>query len=77
MNAVTAYNSLTTSGRQFFKTYDRLNAATFVEYLKQFMYRYFGKITVMVDRAPPHRAKLVTDLSGDDKKIKIIHLPKG
>ena len=33
-DTVTAYGSLAADGRQFFRTYDRFNAATFVEYLK-------------------------------------------
>ena len=75
-DTVTAYGSFTADGRQFFLTYDRFNAATFVEYLKS-MYRYFGKIVVIVDRATPHRAKLVRDLLRENKEIKIIYLPKG
>ena len=49
-DAVTTYGSLAADGRQFFRTYDRLNAVTFVEYLKS-LYRCFGKIVVIVDRA--------------------------
>ena len=75
-DAVTAYGSFAAEGRQFFRTYDRLNAATFVEYLKS-LYRCFEKIVVIVDRASPHCAKLVKDLLRENKEIKIIYLPKG
>ena len=75
-DTVTAYSSLTADGRQFFRTYDRLNAATFVEYL-QSLYRCFEKIVIIVDRTSPYCAKLVKDLLRENKEIKIIYLPKG
>ena len=75
-DTVTAYGSLVADGRQFFRTYYRLNATTFVEYLKS-MHRCFGKIAVITDRASPHRAKLIKDLLKENKEIKIIYLPKG
>ena len=75
-DTVAAYGSLAADGRQFFRTYDRLNATTFVEYLKS-MHRCFGKIAVITDKASPHRARLVEDSLRENKKIKIIYLPKG
>ena len=75
-DTVTAYGSLAADGRQFFRTYDRPNAATFVEYRKS-MHRCFGKIAVITDRARSHSAKLVKDLSKENKESKIIYLPKG
>ena len=77
-DTVTAYGSLATDGRQFFRMYDRFNATlrTFVEYLKS-MHRCFGKIAVIADKATPHCAKLVEDLQRENSEIKIIYLPKG
>ena len=75
-DTVTAYGSLAADGRQFFRTYDRFNAPTFVEYLKS-MHRCFGKIAVIADKATPHRAKLVEDLLRENNEINIIYLPKG
>ena len=62
-------------GRQFFRTYDRFDAPTFIEYLKA-MQRHFGKIVTVVDKASPHRAKSVKELLWENKNIKIIYLPK-
>ena len=75
-DTVTVYGSLVADGRQFFRTYDRFNATTFVEYLKS-MHRCFGKIAVITDKATPHCAKLVEDLLRENNEIKIIYLPKG
>ena len=75
-DTVTAYGLLAADGRQLFRTYDRFNAATFVEYLKS-VHRCFGKIAIITDKASPHRAKLVEDLLRKNKEIKIIYLPKG
>ena len=49
---------------------------TVIEYLKA-MQRHFGKVVAVVDRASPHRAKLVRKLLRENKNIKIIYLPKG
>ena len=55
---ITAYGSIAKDGRQFFRTYERFDADTFVRYLKG-LRRHFGKVAVTVDRASPHRARLV------------------
>ena len=73
---VTVYDAIAKDGRQFFRTYDRFDAPTFIEYLKA-MQRHFGKVVAVVDRASPHRAKLVRKLLRENKNIKIIYLPKG
>ena len=73
---ITAYGSITTDGRQFFRTYEKFDAPTFVRYLKE-MQRHFGKMAVVVDRAPPHKAKAVRKLLRENKNIKIIYLMKG
>ena len=58
---ITAYGSTTADGRQFFRTYEKFDAPTFARYLKE-MQRHFGKVAVVVDRAPPHKAKAVRRL---------------
>ena len=45
-------------------------------YLKA-LQRHVGKVAVIVDRASPHRAKLVRQLLRENKNIKIMYLPKG
>ena len=72
---VTVYGAIAKDGRQFFRTYDRFDAPTFIEYLKA-MQRHFGKVVAVVDRASPHRAKLVRKLLRENKNIKLIYLPK-
>ena len=73
---VTVYGAIAKDGKQFFRTYDRFDAPTFIEYLKA-MQRHFGKVVAVVDRASPHRAKSVKELLRENKNIKIIYLPKG
>ena len=63
-------------GRQFFRTYDRFNASTFVTYLKE-LQRHFGKAVIIADRAPQHRSKTVREFLRTNKNIKIIYFPKG
>ena len=73
---VTVYGAIAKDGKQFFRTCDRFDAPTFVEYLKA-MQRHFGKVVAVVDRASPHRAKSVKELLRENKNIKIVYLPKG
>ena len=73
---VVVYGAVSKDGRQFFRTYDRFNAKAFVRYLREMHWR-FGKVAVMVDRASPHRARLVKKLLKDNRDIRIIYLPKG
>ena len=61
-------------GRQLFRTYDRFDAPTFIEYLKA-MQRHFGKVVAVVDRASPQKS--VKKLLRENKNIKIVYLPKG
>ena len=53
---VTVYGAIAKDGRQFFRTYDRFDAPTFIEYLKA-MQRHFGKVVAVVDRASPPSGK--------------------
>ena len=73
---ITADGSITANGRQFFRTYEKFDAPTFVRYLKE-MQRHFGKMAVVADRAPPHKAKAVRKLLRENKNIKIIYHQKG
>ncbi len=73
---VTIYGSLALDGRQFFRTYDRFNASTFVAYLKE-LQRHFGKAVIITDRAPQHRSKMVREFLRTNKSIRIMYFPKG
>lgn len=41
------------------------------------MKRQFGKIAVVLDRAPPHRSKTLKKKSGRDRNIRFVDLPRG
>ena len=73
---VTIYGSLALDGRQFFRTYDRFNAVTFVAYLKE-LQRHFGNAVLICDHAPQHRSRLVREFLRTNKNIRIMYFPKG
>ena len=73
---IVVYGAIAKDGRQFFKTHERFDAPTFVGYLRE-MQRHLGKAAVVMDRASPHRAKLVKRLLQENRNIKIIYLLKG
>ena len=52
------YGTLTDDGRQFFRRYNKFNADTFIEYVKAVRQK-FGKVFMIVDNAPQHKAKKV------------------
>ena len=73
---IVVYEAIAKDGRQFFRTYKRFDAPTFVGYPKETQ-RHFGKVAAVTDRASPHRVKLVKKLLRDSKNIRIAYLPKG
>ena len=73
---VTIYGSLALDGRQFFRTYDRFNAVTFVAYLKE-LQRHFGKAVLICDRAPQHRSKTRKRISPQEQEHQNHVFPQG
>ena len=73
---ITVYGSLARDGMQFFRTYDRFNASTFLLCLKE-MQKHFGKVTVITDRASPHRSRLVRKFLHANRNVRILYFPKG
>ena len=73
---VTVYGAIAKDGKQFFRTYDRFDAPTFIEYLKA-MQRHFGKVVAVVDRASPHRAKSVKELLRETRTSRSYTFQKG
>ena len=73
---VTIYGSIASNGRQFFRTYDKFNAVTFVAYLKE-LQRHIRKAVLICDRAPQHRSRLVREFLRTYKNIKIMYFTKG
>ncbi len=73
---IVVYGAIAEDGRQAFRTRDKFNADTFAQYLAE-LHGKFGKIAVIVDRAPQHRAGAVKDLLRANGEIKLIELPVG
>ena len=73
---IVAYGSITRDGRQFFRTYEKLDGPTFVRYLED-LHRHFGRVVVTADRAPQHRSKLVRKFLRENKDVRMIYLPNG
>ena len=72
---VTVYGSPALDSRQFFWTYDRFNAITFVACFKE-LQGYFGKAVMICDRAPQHRSRLVREFLRKNKNVKIMYFPR-
>ena len=73
---IVAYGSISRDGRQLFRTYEKFDGFTFVQYLKD-LHRHFGKVVVTADRAPQHRSKLVKEFLHNNNDVRMIYLPKG
>ena len=74
--SLAVYGTITENGNQLFRVYDKFNAVTFVEYLKELHWKY-GKIAIMLDRASVHKSKKVKEYLANNKDVKLIWLPKG
>ena len=73
---VTIHGSLASDGWQFFRTYDKFNAVTFVAYLRE-LQRHFGKAVLICDRAPQHRLNVMREFLRTNKNIRIMYFPEG
>ncbi len=56
--------------------YEKFNAIAFRDYLEAAR-KKFGKIFVIVDRAPQHKAKVVKKYLRKNKDVKLAYLPRG
>ena len=71
-----AFDIITHDGRHFFRTYDKFNKDTVLNYLK--LKKCFGKIAIVMDRASQHTAKIVTKWLDENKDcVKVLWLPPG
>lgn len=73
---ITVFGSMTVDRRRLFRSYDKLDAKTFITYLKEAA-RKFGKIAMICDRAPAHTAKKTKAFVNGRDDIELIYLPKG
>ena len=74
---VTVYGAVTDGGKRFSKVYDAgFNKETFIRYVAE-MNRRFGKIAVVLDRAPPYCAKALRQKFGCDGDVRFVYLPRG
>ena len=74
--SLAVYGTITENGSQLFRVYDKFNAVTFVEYLKELHWKY-GKIALILDRASVHKSKKVKEHLANNPDVKLIWLPKG
>ncbi len=74
--SLVVYGTITENGNQLFRVYNKFNAVTFVEYLKELHWKY-GKIAIILDRASVHKSKKVKEYLANNRDVKLIWLPKG
>lgn len=72
-----AFGALAHDGRQFFRTHGRFDADALVRHLRE-MHRKFGRVAVVADRAPQHRAAVAGDFPGGcGGEVRLFGLPTG
>lgn len=74
--SLAVYGTITENESQLFRVYQKFNAVTFVEYLKELHWKY-GKVALMLDRASVHKSKKVKEFLAKNPDVKLIWLPKG
>ena len=68
---------LSMNGQQMFRLYNTFNSETFLECVKQLVYKY-KKIVIILDNAAPHKSKQIKDfLRENNENVKFIYLPVG
>ena len=74
---MTVYRTITDGRKQFFRACDTgFNMETLIRYVTE-MKRRFGKIAGVLDRAPPHRFKVLKKKFGCDRDVRSVYLPRG
>ena len=77
MERITSKVSGLWNGNQsFFKSYEKFNTISFLDYLKA-AHKKFGKIFVIVDRAPQHTSKDTKKYVKANKDVKLAYLSRG
>ena len=59
-----------------FSVYDRFNSEQFTSFLQE-SYQKFGKVLIVMDKAAPHKSKMVEQYVLDNPDICIEYLPTG
>ena len=61
--------------QSFFKSYEKFNTISFLDYLKA-AHKKFGKIFVIINRAPQHTSNGTKKYVKDNKDVKLAYLPR-
>lgn len=69
-----AYGALATDGRQFIRVYKKFNKETVLQYFKELV-RHFHKVTIIMDNASQHKAKIVQEFLAGNPDARVIWLP--
>ena len=70
------FGLITADGNGFFKRYDRFTKDEFADFLKE-AHQRFGKILMIVDGAPQHKAQIVKETVKDLDGLELKFLPPG
>ena len=70
------YGMMADDNQSFFRSYEKFNAIAFRDYLEAAR-KKFGKIFVIADRAPQHKANVVKKYLRKNKDVKLAYLPRG
>ena len=70
-NKTIVFGVLSNDGKQLFRQYNRFDSLSFIRYLDE-VKKKFKKFVIFVDRATPHRSKIVMEyLQRNEDNIKI------
>ena len=65
---------ITTDGRSMFRQYDKFDMHAFAKFIRAAV-RKFGKICLILDKAPQHRAKMILRLADEIEGLTLKFLP--
>ena len=72
---VTAYCAIADAGRRLFRTYDAgFNAGAFIRHVAETR-RRFGRMAIILDRAPPRRSRNLRQKFGRSGDVRLVCLP--
>ncbi|RNJ79186.1 MAG: IS630 family transposase [Nitrosopumilus sp. B06] len=70
------YGAISENNKQFIRTHSKFNTDSFVKFTLD-LHQHFGKVAVIIYKAPQHRSDMVRNMLADNRDIEIIYLLTG
>ena len=75
-NKMCVYGALAADGRQLFRLHEKFNSEQFIVFLQE-IHEKFGRVLIIMDKATPHKSKMLEHYIIENPGIRIEYIPTG